>query len=270
MTRTGGARYGMISDVHGNLHALEAVLAALGRAGVEQFICSGDVVGYGPFPNECVRRVAALPGFFVAGNHDLMAIGRLPTTGVPEIVRATQEWTQAALAPDVRRTLEQLPQLAVADSIVVTHAALGSTNEYVRTQEQAAVQLVALRAGWPRADLLVLGHTHRQWLFGERRGTIPGMAAIVADDGPYLLNPGSVGQSRQFELAPRARYAILDLAQRRVEFHAIDYDRGAARQALRERNLPLKAIYLRPALPQVARRSIGALVARAARWTGQR
>ena len=270
MSRVAGVRYGVISDVHGNLHALEAVLEALGRSGVDRFICAGDTVGYGPFPNECVRLVAGLPGLVVAGNHDLMAIERLPTTGVTETVRETQKWTRSALAPDARRTLEQLPLVAEAHAIVVTHAALGSMTEYVRTDEQAMGQLAALRAGWPGAELLVLGHTHRQLLVAERRGALPIAATPLATADRYLVNPGSVGQSRQFELAPRARYAVLDVARRNVEFHAISYDRGAARRALRERNLPLNAIYLRPALRPAARRSISALVARAARWTDQR
>jgi predicted phosphodiesterase len=270
MTRAADARYGVISDIHGNLHALEAVLTALGRAGVDRFICSGDTVGYGPFPNECVRRVAALPGIVVAGNHDLMAIGRLPTAGLPEFVRVTQEWTRAALAPDARRMLEQLPSVLELDSIVVTHAALGSATDYIRTEEQAKAQLMVLRAGWPGAEILILGHTHRQLLFAERGGTIRGRASRPVDDGRYLINPGSVGQSRQFELAPQARYAVLDLAERRVEFHAIDYDRRAARRSLRERNLPFASIHLRPALRPAARRAVSAIVARAARRAGPR
>ena len=108
-------RYGVISDVHANVHALEAVLGALDREGVDRIICAGDIVGYGPRPNECVERIATLdpPPVVVAGNHDLMAIGRLPTDGIGPLPQQTIEWTAEQLSHDAREYLEALPQTEV-------------------------------------------------------------------------------------------------------------------------------------------------------------
>jgi predicted phosphodiesterase len=261
--------YGVISDIHGNLHALEAVLAALRAAAVDRILCAGDTVGYGPFPNECVRRVLALPGIVVAGNHDLMAIGSLPTDGLSEFVRSTQEWTRSALEADVRLTLAQLPPIAEVGPVVMVHAALDSPTEYIRTERQATAQLERLNNDWPDAQLLVLGHTHRQWLFHERSGTLFGKTKPLAT-GTHLLNPGSVGQSRQLELLPRARYAILDANRRRVHFFAIEYDRNAARRALVTRGLPARSIHLRPAVLPVARRYVDLGVLRGRKATHDR
>src|SRR3954453_519788 len=93
-------RWGVIADIHSNLHALEAVLAALERAGVERYVCAGDLVGYGPRPNECVERVAALDAVVVAGNHDLVAIGRLSAEGLGPLPAQTVQWTASVLAAD--------------------------------------------------------------------------------------------------------------------------------------------------------------------------
>src|SRR3954447_24462817 len=90
---TGLMRFAVISDVHANLHALDAALAFLATQDVDGYLCAGDLVGYGPFPNECVRRVAALGGPCVAGNHDLIAIGRLSDERCIPLAQASLRWT---------------------------------------------------------------------------------------------------------------------------------------------------------------------------------
>src|SRR3954447_12802496 len=96
-------RCGVVADIHANLHALETVLAALERAGVERYLCAGDLVGYGPRPNECVARVPSLAAVVVAGTHDLIALGKLAPDGLGPLPRQTLEWTAAALDDDSRR-----------------------------------------------------------------------------------------------------------------------------------------------------------------------
>src|SRR3954454_6594063 len=186
-------RYGVVADVHGNLHALEVVLAALERAGAEGWLCAGDLVGYGPRPNECVARVASLEPapVVVAGNHDLMAIGRLPADGLGPLVKCTLEWTVDALSGESRAFLEALPPRASVDGVIVAHGSLEDPTEYVRDCSTAAAQLGRLESG---ARGLILGHTHQPLRFEA--------------GGRWLLNPGSVGQSR--ERRPVARAALLD------------------------------------------------------------
>lgn len=253
MKRAMPQRYGVISDIHGNLHALEATLHALKRLAVERYICAGDIVGYGPLPNECLEAVHALPGVTVAGNHDLMVIGMHPIDGMPDMVRATQQWTRGRLTDRSRRMLEQLPILVTEGPVVVTHAALDSQTTYIHAEHQAHDQLGILRREFSTHPLLVLGHTHRQWLFSEREATVGRGGKHPVDDGAHLLNPGSVGQSRQWEVSPRARFAVLDFRQRRAEFHAVGYDRRAARRALRECGLPSGSLHMRPSWAELAR-----------------
>jgi putative phosphoesterase len=218
-------RYGVIADVHGNLAALEAVLARL--EGVDAFVCAGDLVGYGPQPNECIERVAALPGLVcVAGNHDLIALGRLGTDRCIPLARQTLAWTARELFPSSRDFLAALPlEARLEPSILLAHGSPGDPQEYVRTPERAEELIGALDG-----DVLVLGHTHEPWDFEH--------------GGKRLLNPGSVGQSRSRD--PRARALILDLAPLRAEFLTVDYDAEATRRALRERGLPENACHLRP------------------------
>ena len=87
-------RYGVLADIHGNLHALRAALGALGREGVDRYLIAGDLVGYGPNPNECVELVAGLDAVCVAGNHDLIALDRLSDERCPELARQSLRWTR--------------------------------------------------------------------------------------------------------------------------------------------------------------------------------
>jgi predicted phosphodiesterase len=96
-------RYGVLSDVHGNLHAFQAVVNHLRRVGVDAWLCAGDLVGYGPHPNECVERVAGLGGIVVAGNHDLMALGRLDLGRQNSLVQVSQRWTRSVLTDETLR-----------------------------------------------------------------------------------------------------------------------------------------------------------------------
>jgi putative phosphoesterase len=255
-------RYGVISDIHGNLHALEAALSALSRAGVDEYLCAGDLVGYGPMPNECVARLADLEARCVGGNHDLIALDRLSDAGCSELTRSSLEWTREELSSDSRGYLENLPTVLVtADGVVVAHGSLEAPSAYVREAHQRRAQLRLLEQSYPQAHLLVLGHTHRQVAYGEHRGSVrsrPGGSLTLAGPESYALNPGSVGQAR--ERTARARFMVLDLEQRRVSFHAIRYDVGGCRRALRERELPTWSAHLKPSpLRDRARALRGAL-----------
>jgi predicted phosphodiesterase len=249
-------RYGVISDVHGNLHALEAVLERLGGAGVNRFVVPGDVVGYGPRPNECVARIAALEPrvVAVAGNHDLMAIGRLPADGLGPLPRRTIEWTREALDPAARAWLEALPlTAATGDGVRVAHGSLDDPTTYVRDCAAGAAELA--RVGEDR--VLLLGHTHHPLACARAGGTREpsGVLDLPADEGPWLLNAGSVGQPR--ERRPLARALVLDLERARAEFLAVEYDARATRRELRQARLPPHACHLAPGRVARLRRRLG-------------
>ena len=140
-------RYAVLADIHGNLHALDAVLAALKDAEVDGYLVAGDLVGYGPFPNECVERVAELDAACVAGNHDLIVLGQLSDERCIPLARTSLAWTRDVLRDDARAYLERLPRVVDTGRVVMTHGSLDDPSEYTRTPEQAVTQLGRLAAG---------------------------------------------------------------------------------------------------------------------------
>jgi predicted phosphodiesterase len=238
-------RYGVIADVHANLHALDAALAFLSAQEVDAYLCAGDLVGYGAQPNECVRRVLALPGRCVAGNHDLIVGERLGSEGCSRLAQASLSWTRRVLDDDVRALLAELPLDARVGEIALHHGSVADPSEYVRTESQALECLDTLQRVHPGATILILGHTHRPLAVSKRRGSLlgraPGTVELPADE-PIVLNPGAVGQSRSGDV--RARALVVDLDARVATFHAVSYDVDGCRQALRDRGLPPESCHL--------------------------
>jgi predicted phosphodiesterase len=261
-------RYAVLSDIHGNMHALDAALDALADLDVTGYLCAGDLVGYGPMPNECVAAVAALDAMCVAGNHDLIALDRLPDADCSELAKVSLRWTKRHLDAAARRYLEQLPLvLATPDGVVVAHGSLRDPWEYVREPAERIDQFRALAQEHPRARVLILGHTHGAAAHGARSGATDvrrGGTVRLADGDTYLLNPGSVGQSR--DARPRARFMVLDTDRNEATFHAVRFDVGACRRALRQRGLPAYSYQLRP---PALRRYAGSLRRAARRMSGR-
>jgi predicted phosphodiesterase len=254
-------RWGVVSDVHANVHALEAVLRALGREGVDRFICAGDLVGYGPNPNECVARIAGLDPapVVVAGNHDLMAIGRLPTRDLGPLPKQTIEWTAEVLSNEARRYLERLPAAAVTDDgVVVAHGSLDDPVEYVFDGVAAQAQLALVAERHPQARVLVLGHTHLQRAYCEEGEHAPDGRVGLAGRR-WLLNAGSVGQSR--ERRALARALVLDTDRGDARFLGVDYDVSATERDLRAAGLPEHAGHLAPGRAARVRRRLKAALA---------
>ena len=241
-------RFGLLADVHANLMALEAVLAELDRAPVDEVVVAGDLVGYGAHPNECVDRLRDREAVCVAGNHDLYVTERLVPRRVPSFVKDSVEWTSCRLRPDVRTHLAALPPLVIIGELVVAHGSLSDPERYTNTPALARRQLSRSRRLTPRPQTVVLGHTHRQWLSTrEEGGFVPeGDHSLPRPATPHLINPGSVGQSRQAETQPRARFAVLDTESRIITFRCVPYDVEAARAALRHAGLPETHVHLLP------------------------
>lgn len=259
-------RYGLLSDIHANLPALVAAVRCLATHGVDRWLCAGDVVGYGPHPNECVAELAALDPVCVAGNHELVALGELTSARCSRRARESLAWTRDVLSADSRRYLAGLPRVARLPGLVLAHGSLRDPEEYVRTEEQARRQLDQLAVEHPDAGVLVLGHTHRAWLYSgtAARSRLDPHGSVALDDGtPHLVNPGSVGQSRQREPRPLARSALLEMSSDSpgarpvsVRFYAVDYDHRAVRGALRDQRLPADSMHVRPGKLAAAQRRL--------------
>jgi predicted phosphodiesterase len=234
-------RVAVISDVHGNLHALEAVLRAVERESPDELWCLGDLVGYGPRPNEVAALVRDRADVCLVGNHDLVA---LDAAGVsveefnPE-ARAAALWTRAALDEETRRFLERLEPQAEREGVSLYHAsARDAVWEYVLSPGLAASSL-----NEAERRLVLVGHSHLALVYalpeGAREaagGLAPAGTEIALEGGRWLLNPGSVGQPRDGD--PRAAWLMLDLAARRAQFRRVDYEIASTQAEMAERGLP--------------------------------
>jgi len=253
-------RYGIVSDVHANLPALEAALAVLAGERVQELLCAGDVVGYGPHPDECVARLAGLGARTVTGNHDLIVLGRLSLERTDALARRTLEWTRGTISPATREALARLPPLVQAEGLVMAHGALGDPQEYVRTSAQARTQLDRLAREHPAARILILGHTHVSRIHAASGGRLrprPGGRVRLPRGDRILLNPGSVGQAR--ERRPVVRAAVLDLARDEARLLVRRYDDARTVSDLVARGLPPEAVHRTPTLRGRAAALKGAL-----------
>ncbi len=234
------ARHLVLSDIHANLTALEAVLEAAGQW--DDVLCLGDLVGYGPDPNEVVDRLRTLGARTVRGNHDRVAAGLADAEEFNAAARMAIEWTRKQLRPDLLSYLRQLPPGPVeCDGLILVHGAVSDEDRYVFTAREAFEEL-------QRAPgrVTLFGHTHVQGGFllqGQRLGEMrieqdpSGTAAVLELDPStrYFINPGSVGQPRDGD--PRAAFAVVEDASR-VEFHRVRYDIAAVQRRMAAAGLP--------------------------------
>jgi len=230
-------RVAVVSDVHGNLRALEAVLASADAAGVDEVWCLGDVVGYGARPNECCELVRARAAICLAGNHDLVVVGTLGLEEFSHDAADAAGWSRERLTEENRAYLAGLPSIAQRDGVLLVH---GSPRdpvwEYVLSGEAALAALAATDA-----PLVLVGHSHVALDLRLADARLEGGLAAAGeevglDTGRLLLNPGSVGQPRDGD--PRAAWLLLDLDARRAAFERTEYDVAATQAEIREAGLP--------------------------------
>jgi diadenosine tetraphosphatase ApaH/serine/threonine PP2A family protein phosphatase len=230
-------RVAVISDVHGNLYALEAVLEAVEADAPDEIWSLGDVVGYGPRPNRCCELVQEHARIGLAGNHDLGVLGSLDLDEFSYDAAYSARWTQTVLSDSSRTYLEGLPPLAKADGVELFHASpTDPVWDYVLTAEAA---LVALEL--TEEPVVLVGHSHVALAIQLDGDTLDGGLAHAGHEadlagGRWLLNPGSVGQPRDGD--PRAAYVLLDFEGRMAEFRRVPYPVERTQDEIRERKLP--------------------------------
>lgn len=227
----------VVADIHANLDAFEAVIADWGE--VEEVWCPGDVIGYGPEPNECMDRLRSFPHLVcVPGNHDYAAIGVLNTGEFNAAARIAAEWTAERLRPEHRRFLLSLQVIVTRGDVTITH---GSPRDPIWEYMLTASQARANFAHFSTACCLI-GHTHVPAIFvAEGEGAEQGLYAkpgTVVRTGKtrLMLNPGSVGQPRDHDA--RAAYALYDAASGRFEFRRVPYDIEATQAKMLRAGLP--------------------------------
>ena len=230
-------RVAVVSDIHSNLHALEAVLAAIDAEAPDELWCLGDLVGYGPRPNECCATVAERAHVCLAGNHDLAVRGTIDLEEFGGEAAVAARWTREVLAPEAQELLDRLKPAGSAHGVALYHgSARDPVWEYVLSDEGALATL-----DLADSPLVLVGHSHvalQVVQSGEEitGGVARGGTELELDGVRALLNPGSVGQPRDGD--PRAAYLLLDLDARRASFRRAEYDVKRTQSEMRDAGLP--------------------------------
>jgi predicted phosphodiesterase len=229
-------RVAVISDVHANRHALDAVLDAVAAEDPDLVWCLGDTVGYGPQPNECCELVGGRSDLCLVGNHDLVVLGDLAVSDFNEEAAAAASWTADVLTEPARDFLARLRPAAHAAGVSLYHAsARDPVWEYILSEE-AALATFELAA----ADVILVGHSHVALALRLDDGRVAGGLAPAGTgielEGRWLLNPGSVGQPRDGD--PRAAWLMLDLERRSASFRRVPYPVRETQAEMRARGLP--------------------------------
>jgi predicted phosphodiesterase len=227
----------IMSDIHANLPALEAVLTSAGE--VDAVWCLGDLVGYGPDPNQCVERVRNLPNLVcLLGNHDAAALGQIDIDNFNTDARASMVWSQTELTEESKAFLGQLPEQVVQGPVTLVHGSpRNPVWEYILDARTATINFEYFHTSF-----CLVGHTHLPVLYlqtnpGERARPVP---AFRYQDQPVpmraILNPGSVGQPRDRD--SRAAFALFDPDAGRWEQHRVDYDLVSVQTRILKAGLP--------------------------------
>ena len=229
-------RVAVISDVHANYSALEAVLAEIETEAVDAVWCLGDTVGYGPRPNECCEAVEKRADHCLVGNHDLVVLGEIDVGDFNDDAAAVAVWTAEVLTDSARSFLLGLKPSAQIEGVDLFHAsARDPVWEYVLTEEAARATLELTSS-----PLVLVGHSHIALAVttdgGEVLGGLAPAGSQVELQGRWLLNPGSVGQSRDGD--PRAAWLLVDLDRRFADFRRVQYSIEQTQAEMRERGLP--------------------------------
>jgi diadenosine tetraphosphatase ApaH/serine/threonine PP2A family protein phosphatase len=232
-------RYLVITDLHANLQALEAVLADARKTGYDQVLVLGDLVGYGADPAPVIARTLELsPAAMIRGNHDKVCAGLETAAGFNEVARRSAEWTAETLSPADLKVLADLPRgpRLVDAGIEICHGATFDEDYYVFSALDAARSMEAASG-----RICLYGHTHLPAIYTTEEDPTtseggPDDELRLPERGPALINVGSVGQPRDGD--PRAAYGILDVERQTILMRRVPYDIAAAQMRILDAGLP--------------------------------
>ncbi|MGQ0571320.1 MAG: metallophosphoesterase family protein [Armatimonadota bacterium] len=232
----------MISDIHANLEALDAVLAHLDRAHPEQLVCLGDFVGYGPDPNACIERLRPRLHAAVLGNHDQAALGLRPIDDFNLFAQEAIVWTQQTLDPPSRAFLSDLVPRVEFESVLLAHGSPRQpVDEYILDTRIARASFVA-----DSFRIALVGHTHQPAVFVQSsqrvntQGLLPEVPLALRPTHRYIINVGSVGQPRDGDA--RAACLILDADAQTVTLFRVPYPVEHTQRKMEAAGLPIPLI----------------------------
>ena len=231
-------RYGIISDVHSNIEALRAVLAELDSLGIDELICLGDIVGYGPSPNECCSLLRDRGCISIAGNHDEAAADESGIDYFSPLAREALEWNRAALTREHLSYLSELPRERSFDGFNIVHGAPVYHFDYI-------LDVIDAQAAFDRTDaaLTFVGHSHIAEVYYQdaarrtyQQRLLHGRRVEISPEYRYIVNPGSVGQPR--DRNPQAAFALIDAAEGFVDVRRVTYDVRSVQERIEHARLP--------------------------------
>ncbi len=237
--------YAVISDIHGNLEALEAVLRDV-PGEVEMIYCLGDVIGYGASPNECCDIVREMEMPVISGNHDL-AVTDLDTdlAWFNPVAAAAVEWTRERLSKKNAEFLLSRPRMIQTRDALFVHGSVRDPDEYIINSVSAEENLAILKSEYPGVPVCYFGHTHVKTVAPSPNGPVTKAHTLdLSANGPYLVNPGSVGQPRDgdtfasYVLAEGGGNGEEEQRGPRVVYRFVEYDIQKAQTKIRAAGLP--------------------------------
>lgn len=231
-------RYAVISDIHGNVEALQAVLRDIKNRSIDSIICLGDIVGYYPDPERCIELVRENVDECVAGNHDYAAISRIDIQSFTYYAYAAMEWTRNHLSGPAKEFLGSLPLTIEKDSMFLTHSSPSNPQDwiYVFPDSEDAV-FEAFKSLVFKINFI--GHTHWPSIMIQEDDKIilhSEHSIKLSKKNFYLINVGSVGQPRDFD--SRCCYAIYDAATQEINLVRVLYDYTITQRKILDNNLP--------------------------------
>jgi len=225
----------IVADVHSNLAAFEAAIAAAEAGGkIDAIWCLGDLVGYGPQPRACIALLRSYPHSAVAGNHDLAATGAIGVEEFNPYASAAALWTATQLGEDEKAFLNTLPETVTDGDFTLVHGTLMNPLwEYLVSDESASRHL-----RHQATPYCLVGHSHLPVIFYEGRpgAILQAAQRVELRSDRFVANPGGLGQPRDGD--PRAPYAVLDTAAKELSFHRVEYDIRRTQAEMRKAGLP--------------------------------
>jgi predicted phosphodiesterase len=224
------------SDVHGNLEALHSFFTYLDELNPDRVVILGDVVGYGPQPNECIEEIRRRDILVSAGNHDLAAIGESDVKKFNPFARRAIEWTKKVLSAENKFWLSAIPRIIRENDLIFLHGSLRNwASEYIFDEEQAEGSFCLLKE-----KALFVGHTHCPRIFIKEWGEIIRMnipeGTGISLQYPAIINPGSIGQPR--DRNPNPSFGLFDTERGKFKLFRFSYEIKKTQVLMREKKLP--------------------------------
>lgn len=224
----------VLSDIHGNLEAFNSVLAHLESVNIQHIVCLGDVVGYGPRPNECIELVQQHCAFCLMGNHDFVASHPVSISDFNELAQEAVLWTRRQLTPEHQYSLQKLPFIVNEENTTFVHSTIKNPQQwdYIFSYDEALENFTAMSG-----RLAFIGHSHIPIIFSQNQGAIsPQKMTLSLETDRFIINVGSVGQPRDGN--PKACVVIYDEEIQTIDYLRISYPIQTTYQQILEAGLP--------------------------------